>query len=109
MGRSLVESEYRRSSADMSGKIAQAVGNTVVRKRCTGSVRLFSGRSRPTHVQELVRLRAGGLGQSRCSSAAFALAWHDTTAPITVPTLPVCPRASDATADRVRDRLHGLP
>jgi hypothetical protein len=93
----------------MSGKIAQAVANTVVRKRCTGSVRRSSGRSRPSHVPELARLRAGVRGASPCSIAAFALAWHDTTAPITVPTLPVCPRESDATADRVRDRLHGLP
>ncbi|HUN41374.1 MAG TPA: hypothetical protein VMU81_13870 [Acetobacteraceae bacterium] len=93
----------------MSGTIAQAVANTVVRKRCTGSVRRFTGRSRPSHVRELARLRARVLGASPCSIAAFALAWHDKIAPIAVLTLPVCPRASDATADKVRDRLHGLP
>ncbi|HTW69109.1 MAG TPA: hypothetical protein VME47_04405 [Acetobacteraceae bacterium] len=109
MGRSLVQSQHRRSNADMSGKIAEAAANTVVRKRCTGSVRGFSRRSRPSHVPELARLRAGVRGASPCSIAASALAWHDKVAPIAVPTLPVCPRESDATADKVRDRLHGLP
>jgi len=109
MGRSLVQSQHRRSNTDMSGTVADAVANTVVRERCTGSVRRFSGRSRSSHVRELARLRAGVLGWSPCSIAAFALAWHDETAPIAVPALPVCPRESDTTADKVRDRLHGLP
>jgi len=109
MGRSLAQSQHRRSGADMSGKIAEAAVNTVVRKRCTGSVRRHFGRSRPSHGQELARLRVGAQGESSCSIAAFALARQDEIAPTAVPTLPVCLRQSDATADRVRDRLHGLP
>ena len=109
MGRSLVQSQHRRSNTDMSGTVADAVANTVVRERCTGSVHRFSGRSRSPHVREPAQLRTGVLGASPCSIAAFALAWHDKIAPMAVPTLPVCPRASDATADKVRDRLHGLP
>jgi len=40
---------------------------------------------------------------------SLALAWRGTADPIAALTLPVCPRESDATADRVRNRLHGLP
>jgi hypothetical protein len=109
MGRSFVQMQQRRSGADMSDRIAQATANTVAHTRCAGSVRRSSGRSRSSHAQELARFRAGFPGQPPCPIDAFALAWRGKAAPIAVPTLPVCPRGSDATADIVRNRLHGLP
>jgi hypothetical protein len=109
MDRSLVQAQQTRSDADASSRIAQATVNTTVPARRTGLVPRMPGRLRPWRAREPVQCRAGSIGQSPCAIDAFALAWCGNAHPIAALTLPVCPRESDATADRVRNRLHGLP
>jgi hypothetical protein len=109
MDRSLVQAKQERSGADASGRIAQGTVNTAVHARCAGLVRHASGRLRSWRAREQAQFRAGSVGRQPCLMDTFALAWRGTADPIAVPTLPVCPRESDATADRVRNRLHGLP
>jgi hypothetical protein len=109
MGRSLVQAKQKRSDADASGRIAQGTVKTAVRARCTGLVRHASGRLRSWRAWEQAQFCAGSVGRPPCSSDTFALAWRGNADPIAAQTLLVCPRESDATADRVRNRLHGLP
>jgi hypothetical protein len=109
MDRSLVQAKQKRSDASASGMIAQGTVKTAVPARCTGLVRHASGRLRSWRARERAQFRAGSVGRHPCSIDAFALAWRGNADPIAAPTLPVCPRESDATADRVRNRLHGLP
>jgi hypothetical protein len=109
MDRSLVQAKQKRSDASASGMIAQGTVKTAVHTHCTGLVRHASGRLRSWRARERAQFRAGSVGRHPCSMNALALAWRGNANPIAAPTLPVCPRESDATADRVRNRLHGLP
>jgi len=109
MDRSLVQAKQKRSGVGTSGRIAQGTVKTAVHARCTGLVRHASGRLRSWRAREQAQFRAGSVGRQPCLMDAFALAWRGNADPIAAPTLPVCPRESDATADRVRNRLHGLP
>jgi hypothetical protein len=109
MDRSRVQAKQKRSGADASGRIAQGTVETAVRADCTGLVRRASGRLRCWRAREQVQFRAGSVGRPPCCIDEFALAWRGNADPIAAQTLPVCPRESDATADRVRNRLHGLP
>jgi hypothetical protein len=109
MDRSLVQAKQKRSDADASGEIAQGTVKTAVLMRCTGPARRASGRLRPWRAREQAQFRAGSFGRLPCLIAGFAPAWRGNAYPIAALTLPVCPRESDATADRVRNRLHGLP
>ena len=109
MDRSLVQAKQKRSDASASGKIAQGTVKTAVHACRTGLVRHASGRLRTWRAREQAQFRAGYVGRHPCSIDAFALAWRGNADPIAALTLPVCPRESDATADRVRNRLHGLP
>jgi hypothetical protein len=109
MDRSLVQAKQKRSGTDASGRIAQGTVKTAVHARCIGLVRHASGRLRPWRACEQAQFRAGSVGRPPCRSDAFALAWRGNADPIAAQTLPVCPRESDATADTVRNRLHGLP
>jgi hypothetical protein len=109
MDRSLVQAKQKRSDASASGMIAQGTVKTAVPARCTGLVRHASGRLLSSPAPEQAQFRAGHVGRQPCWRQAFALAWHGDADPITALTLPVCPRESGATADRVRTRLHGLP
>jgi hypothetical protein len=109
MDRSLVQAKQSRSPADASGRVAQGTVKTAVHADCAGLVRHASGRLRPWRAREQAQFRAGYVGRPPCSIDAFALAWRGNADPIAALTLPVCPRESDATADRVRNRLHGLP
>jgi hypothetical protein len=109
MDRSHVQATQKRSGADASGSIARGTVKTAVHACRTGLVRHASGRLRPWRACEQAQFRAGTVGRHPCSIDAFALAWRGNADPIAALTLPVCPRESDATADRVRNRLHGLP
>jgi hypothetical protein len=109
MDRSLVQAKPKRSDADASARIAQATVNTAVHARCTGLVLRMPGRSRLWRAREPVQFRTGSVGRSPCAIDALALTWCGHADPIAALTLPVCPRESDATADRARNRLHGLP
>ena len=109
MDRSLVQAKQKRSGADASGRIARGAVKTAVHPYRTGLVRHASGRVRPWRASEQAQFRAGNVGRQPCSIDALALAWRGNADPITALTLPVCPRESGATADRVRTRLHGLP
>jgi hypothetical protein len=109
MDRSLVQAKQKRSGAEASGMIAQGTAKTAMRACRIGLVRHASGRLRLWRAREQTQFRAGYVGRLPCSIDAFALAWRGNADPIAVLTLPVCPRESDATADRVRNRLHGLP
>ena len=109
MGRSLVQAKQQRSDAETSGEIAQGPVKTAVQEHCAGLVRLASGRLRFWRAQKQAQFCAGLFGRLPCSTDAFALAWRRNTDPIAVLTMPVCPRGSGATADRVWNRLHGLP
>jgi len=113
MDRSLVQATQKRSGADASGLIAQGTAKTAVHASRTGLVRHASGRLRPWRVREPARFCAGSVGRSPCQSNSLgstdALAWRGIADPIAVPRVPVCPRESGVTADRVRNRLHGLP
>ncbi len=109
MDRSLVQAKQKRSGVGTSGRIAQGTVKTAVHARCTGLVRHASGRLRSWRAREQAQFRAGSVGRQPCLMDALALAWRGNADPIAAPTLPVCPRESDATADRVRNRLHGLP
>jgi len=109
MDRSHVQAKQKRSGADASGRIARGAVKTAVHPYRTGLVRHASGRMRPWRAREQAQFRAGSVGRHPCSIDAFALAWRGNADPIAALTLPVCPRESDATADRVRNRLHGLP
>lgn len=109
MDRSLVQAKQSRPPGNVSGRIAQGTVKTAVHTRCIGLVPYASGRLRPWGAREPAQFRAGSVGRLPCSIDAFALAWRGNADPIAVLTLPVCPRESDATADRVRNRLHGLP
>jgi hypothetical protein len=109
MDRSRVQAKQQRSGADVSGIIAQGTVKTAVHASCTGLVRHSSGRKRPRRAREPAQFRAGYVGRHPCSLDAFALAWRGNAHPIAALTSTVCPRESDATADRVRNRLHGLP
>lgn len=100
MDRSLVQAKQQRSGADASGRIAQGTVKTAVHARRTGLVRLVSGRLRPWHAREQAQFRAGSIGRPPCLIDAFALAWRGNADPIAALTLPVCPRESDATADK---------
>ena len=109
MDRSLVEAKQKRSGAIASGRIAQGTVRTAVHARCTGLVRHAPGRLRPWYARELAPSRVRSVGRPPCPIYRLALAWCGDAGPIAALTLPVCPRESDATADRVRNRLHGLP
>jgi hypothetical protein len=109
MDRSRVQAKQKRSGAGASGRIARVTVNTVVQATCTGLVHYASGRMRPWRAWEQAQFCAGYVGRHPCSIDAFALAWRGNADPIAALKLPVCPRESDATADRVRNRLHGLP
>jgi hypothetical protein len=109
MDRSRVQAKQKRSGADASGRIARLTVKTAVHACCTGPVHHASGRKRPWRAREPAQFRAGFVGRHPCSIDLFALAWRSNADPIAALTLPVCPRESDATADRVRNRLHGLP
>jgi hypothetical protein len=109
MDRCLVQAKHKRSDADASGRIVHGTVKTAVHERCTGLARHASGRLRPHRAREKAQFRAGSVGRSPCPIDAFGLAWRGHADPIAALTLPVCPRESDATADRVRNRLHGLP
>jgi hypothetical protein len=109
MDRSLVQAKQSRSPADSSGRIAQGTVKTAVRERRTGLAHHASGRVWTWQARRQAQFRAGDVGRRPCSIDAFALAWRGNADPIAALTMPVCPRESDATADRVRNRLHGLP
>jgi len=109
MDRSLVQAKQKRSDAIASGEIAQGTVKTAVHACRTGLVRHASGRLRTWRAREPAQFRAGYVGRRPCSIDLLTLAWRGTADPIAALTLPVCPRESDATADRVRNRLHGLP
>jgi hypothetical protein len=109
MDRSLVQVKHKRSDADASGRIVHGTVKTAVHERCTGLARQAPGRVRPHRAREKAQFRARSVGRLPCPNDALALAWRGSADPIAVLTLPVCPRESDATADRVRNRLHGLP
>ena len=109
MDRSHVQTKQKRSDANASGRIAQGTAKTAVRACCTGLARRASGRLRPWRARDPAQFRAGSVGRLPCPIDAFALAWRGNADPIAALTLPVCPRESDATADGVRKRLHGLP
>jgi hypothetical protein len=109
MDRSLVQAKQSRSAADESGEIAQGAVKTAVRPRRTGLVRHASGCLRLPRVPMKAPVGAGSVGCQRHSMAASTLARRRSADPTTDLTLPVCPRQSDATADRVRRRLHGVP
>ena len=109
MDRSRVQAKQKRSDANASGEIAQGTAKTAVHAWCTGPARRPPGRSRPWRAREPAQFRAGSVARLPCPIDAFALAWRDNADLIAALTLPVCPRQSDATADRVRNRLHGLP
>jgi hypothetical protein len=109
MDRGLVQAKQKRSDAIASGEIAQGTVKTAVHARRTGLARHASGRLRTWHAREQAQFRAGYVGRHPCSIDSSALAWRGNADPNTALTLPVCPRESDATADRVRNRLHGLP
>ena len=109
MDRSLVQAKQKRSDTEASVRIVQGTVKTAVHARRTGLVRHASGRLRPWRVREPAQFRAGFGGRLPCSIDVFALAWRGKADAIAALTLPVCPRESDATADRVRNRLHGLP
>ncbi|HVC59045.1 MAG TPA: hypothetical protein VND19_01615 [Acetobacteraceae bacterium] len=109
MDRSLVQAKQKRSDAGTAGRIAQGTVKTAVRARCTGQVRHAPGRLRSWRAREPAEFRAGSVGQAPCRIAGLALAWRGNADPVAGLTLPVCPRESDATADEVRSRLHGLP
>jgi len=109
MDRSRVQAKQTRSGADASDRIAQGTVKTAVHAYCTGLVRRASGRLRPWRAREQAQFLGESIGLHPCSIDAFALAWRGNANPIAALTLPVCPRESDATADRVRNRLHGLP
>ena len=105
MDRSLVQAKQQRSGAGASGRVVQGTVKTAVHAHCTGLVRHASGRLRPWRAPEQAQFRAGYIGRPPCSINSFAQAWRGNADPIAALTLPVCPRESDATADRVRNRL----
>jgi len=109
MDRSLVQAKQKRSGPDASGRIAQGTVKTAVFVYRTGLVRYASGRLRSWRAWDQAQFHAGSVGRQPCLMDDFALAWRGTADPIAAQTLPVCPRESGATADRVRNRLHGLP
>ena len=109
MDRSRVQAKQTRSGADASDRIARGTVKTAVHPYCTGPVRHMSGRVRTWRAREQAQFPGDLIGLLPCSIDAFALAWRGNADPIAALTLPVCPRESDATADRVRNRLHGLP
>ena len=109
MGRSLVQAKQTRSRAGRSGRIAQATVKTTVRVFGAGLVRRAPRRVRAWRAWATSQSHAASFGRPPCSMDAFALAWRGLADPIAVPTLPVWPRESDATADGVPNRLHGLP
>jgi hypothetical protein len=109
MGRSLVQAKQKRSSADASGRIAQRTVKAAVHTCCTDPVRRAPGRLRSWRAREQVQFCAGSVGRPPCSGDAFALAWRGNADLIAARTLPVCSRAEKATADTVRNRLHGVP
>jgi hypothetical protein len=109
MDRSLVQAKQKRSDAIASGEIAQRTVKTAVHACRTGLARHASGHLRSWRARDQAQFRVGYVGRHSCSIDSLALAWRGNADPITALTLPVCPRESDAMADRVRNRLHGLP
>ena len=109
MDRSRVQAKQRRSDADASGEIAQRTVKTAVQARCSGLARHASGHLRLWRASEQAQFHAGSVGRRSCLSDVVALAWRSNAGPIAALTSAVGPRESDATADRVRNRLHGLP
>jgi len=103
------QTKQTRSGADALGKIARGTVKTAVHAYCTGPVRHASGRVRTWRAWEQAQFPGELIGWLPCSIDSFALAWRGNAYPIAALTLPVCPRESDTTADRVRNRLHGLP
>lgn len=109
MDRSLVQTKQKRSGADATAMIVQATMKTAVRVCCTGPVRRASGHLRTCRARREAQFRAVSVGSPPCSMDRVASAWRDKADPIAALMSSVCPRESDATADRVGNRLHRLP
>jgi hypothetical protein len=105
MDRSRVQAKQVRSGAKASG-IAQG---TMVGRFGAVPVSSLPGSAEPWCARQQSRVRAGCHRVADEVPASPRAARHGNAGPVTILTLPVCPRGRDATADKPRTGLHGLP